>query len=176
MHLTPNRRLALVAFLVLLLDQSTKSLVLRFIPLYQERVIIPGFFKLVHWQNTGAAWSLFSGYNNVLALVSLIALFGLFWFRHHFNSHKLLGQIALGLMFGGIVGNLIDRLYVQRQHVIDFLYFFLSRRGGDDLGFPAFNMADSAICVGVGLLFYLSWQAETDTTTPGQPARSEFKP
>ena len=91
-------------------------------------------------------------------MVSAIALVGLFIWRHHFDTKTVLGQISLGLIFGGILGNLFDRVLPSRHHVIDFLRFYLERRGGEEMGFPAFNIADSAICVGVGLLFILSWQ------------------
>jgi signal peptidase II len=74
--------------------------------------------------------------------------------------------VSLGLIFGGIVGNLIDRLRVG--HVVDFLYFYLYRRDGHVAGFPAFNVADSAICVGVGLLFLLSWQNDADKAPAGE--------
>ncbi|MGI8967088.1 MAG: signal peptidase II, partial [Limisphaerales bacterium] len=58
--------------------------------------------------------------------------------------------------------NLIDRLWIH--HVVDFLRFYIYRRSGDELGFPAFNVADSAICIGVGLLFFLSWRTENSPT------------
>ena len=161
---TPNRRIGLVAIMIAVLDQLTKLLVLKFLGYTQEKVIIDGFFKLVHWANTGAAWSLFRGNNGVLAIVALLALVVLFFSRHHFDSRTLLGQFAFGLIFGGIVGNLIDRLL--RGHVIDFLYFFLQGRGGE-IGFPAFNVADSAICTGVGLIFLITWRNER------QPAPAE---
>jgi signal peptidase II len=161
--------MALVAFSILLLDQLTKSAVLRYLGYAQEKVVIEGFFKFVHWGNTGAAWSLFSGNNEMLAIISLVALLALFLFRRHFEAHRRLGQIALGLMFGGIMGNLVDRLHTGRRHVIDFIYFYVEKRGGGEAGFPAFNVADSAICVGVGLLFLLSWQREShgDGSTAG---------
>jgi signal peptidase II len=158
---TPNRRMALIAFLVFALDQVTKLLVLRFLGPTQERIVIEGFFKFVHWGNTGAAWSLFHNQNALLAVVSLLALLGLFLWRHHFDTKTILGQISLGLIFGGILGNLFDRLHPARQQVIDFLRFYLFRRSGEEVGFPAFNVADSAICVGVGLLILLSWKQET---------------
>lgn len=154
---TPNRRIGLVALVIVGLDQLTKLLVLKFLGYAQEKVIINGFFKLVHWANTGAAWSLFRGNNNVLALVAAVALVVLFLSRHHFDSRTMLGQVAFGLIFGGIVGNLIDRLL--RGHVIDFLYFYVQQRGGE-VGFPAFNVADSAICTGVGLIFLITWRNE----------------
>lgn len=156
----PDARMACTAAVILLLDQLTKLLVLRYLGYAQERVVLEGFFKFVHWGNTGAAWSLFYGNNHLLAVISLVALLILFLTRHHFDAHIPLGQLALGLMFGGILGNLVDRLLPSRYHVIDFIYFYLVRRDGRELGFPAFNIADAAICSGVGLLFLLSWQRE----------------
>ncbi len=161
---TPNRRIGLIALLIIGLDQLTKALVLRFLGYAQDKVIVDGFFRFVHWGNTGAAWSLFRGNNNILALVALVALVVLFFSRHHFDSRTWLGQLAFGLIFGGIVGNLIDRLF--RQQVIDFLYFYVQQRGGTELGFPAFNIADSAICTGVGLVFLLTWKNERHDRTP----------
>lgn len=157
-----SRMMILLAVSVLLLDQLTKWLVLHKLGLGEELVLIPGFFKFVHWTNTGAAWSLFHGNNEFLAIISLVALMALFVFRHHFEAHTVPGQVALGLLFGGIMGNLVDRLHPDRGHVIDFVYFFVNQRGGDEAGFPAFNVADTAICVGVGLLFVLSWTTEVE--------------
>ena len=155
---TPNRRILLVGLLVTGLDQLTKALVLRFLSIGQEKVVLDGFFKFVHWENTGAAWSLFRGNNQILAVVALLALVVLYFSRHHFDSRTLLGQFAFGLIFGGIVGNLIDRVF--RHQVIDFLYFYLQQRGGRVLDFPAFNIADSAICTGVGLVFLITYKSE----------------
>ncbi len=157
---TPNRRIALVALAIVGLDQLTKAIVLRFLGYTQEKIVVEGFFKFVQWGNTGAAWSLFRGNNLSLALVAIVALVVLFFSRHHFDSRTILGQFAFGLIFGGIIGNLIDRLW--RGHVIDFLYFYLQQRGGGEIGFPAFNVADSAICTGVGLVFLLTWKNERE--------------
>jgi signal peptidase II len=155
---TPTRRAALIALGVVALDQLTKTIVMRFLGVAQEKIVVEGFFKFVHWENTGAAWSLFQGNNYLLALIAIGALLVLFFSRHHFDSRTLLGQFAFGLICGGIAGNLIDRLRVR--HVIDFLYFYVDRRGGGEVGFPAFNVADSAICTGVGLVFLLTWKSE----------------
>jgi signal peptidase II len=155
---TPNRRIGFIALLVIGLDQLTKALVLGLLGYAQEKVVIDGFFKFVHWWNTGAAWSLFRGNNQLLAIIALVALLVLFFSRDHFDSRTILGQVAFGLIFGGIVGNLIDRVF--RKHVIDFLYFFLQQRGGNEIGFPAFNVADSAICTGVVLVFLITWKNE----------------
>ena len=94
----------------------------------------------------------------MLAIIAIVALIILFFSRHHFNSHSLLGQLAFGLVIGGIMGNLVDRIF--RQYVVDFLRFYIRQRGGGELGFPAFNVADSAICVGVTLVFILTWRNE----------------
>jgi signal peptidase II len=155
-----NRYIAIIAAVVFTLDQFTKWLVLHLLEKGDERIVIPGFFKFVHWGNTGAAWSLFSGNNAALALIALLALLALFLTRHHFNSHTIPGLIAFGLIFGGIAGNLTDRLLPSRHEVIDFLYFYLQQRGGGEIGFPAFNVADTAICTGVGLIFLITWKNE----------------
>ena len=103
---------------------------------------------------------------NLLILVCLYSILA-----HSWNVlGGYCGQISLGLIFGGIVGNLIDRLLPSRQHVIDFLYFYVVRRDGSEAGFPAFNVADSAICIGVGLLFVLSWRSRGEEA-PATQAR-----
>jgi signal peptidase II len=165
-----NRRIVLIALAVLALDQATKLLVLNFLGPTQERVVVDGFFRFVHWGNTGAAWSLFRDRNDLLAIVSILALLGLFLWRRHFHIQNALGQISLGLIFGGITGNLMDRL--RYHQVIDFLRFYLNRRSGEEIGFPAFNMADSAICVGVGLLILTSWKQEHENAN----GRAAVKP
>lgn len=159
MALGKNQRIGWLALGVIILDQVTKEIVKRSLDAHgTEKEVIHGFFKFVHWGNTGAAWSVLSGNNESLAIVSLIALLLLFIYREYFDTRTLMGQAALGLIFGGITGNLLDRLFVG--YVVDFLRFYLYQRGGSEIGFPAFNVADSAICVGVGLLFLLSRQAE----------------
>lgn len=165
---TPNGRIALVAASVFVLDQLTKLAVLKYLGFADEKALVPGFFKLVHWGNTGAAWSLFRDHNTLLAIVSLVAFVVLFFLRHHFDVRTWMGQMALGFIFGGIIGNLLDRC--RHGHVIDFIYFYTYRRGGGEIGFPAFNVADSAICVGVGLLFILSWKNEAERASPGSPS------
>jgi signal peptidase II len=164
----------LIALAVVLLDQATKLLVLKWLGPTQERVVIDGFFRFVHWGNTGAAWSLFRDRNDLLAIVSILALLGLFLWRRHFHIQSALGQISLGLIFGGITGNLMDRL--RYHQVIDFLRFYLNRRGGQEIGFPAFNMADSAICVGVGLLILVSWKQEHENANGRAAAKPASVP
>ena len=155
-----TRRIAVLALFIFALDQATKWIVLHTIYEGDELTVIPGFFNLAHRANTGAAWSLFTGNNTVLAVIALVALVALVLARQHFHAHRLTGQLALGLVFGGIIGNLTDRLLPGRHAVVDFIYFYMQRRGGGEIGFPAFNIADSAICTGVGLIFLITWKNE----------------
>ena len=169
--------MAILAAGVLLLDQLSKQWVLRVLGPADERVILEGFFKVVHWTNRGAAWSMFQQFassNMWLAVFALVALLILFATRHHFDVHTRAGQVSLGLIFGGIIGNLIDRF--MHGYVVDFLYFYLERRGAAPIGFPAFNVADTAICTGVALLFLLSWQKEEPKRSGGGSAGTAGAP
>ncbi|HXI83260.1 MAG TPA: signal peptidase II [Verrucomicrobiae bacterium] len=144
---------ALIAVTVAVLDQVTKWLVVRSLSEEEIRVVISGFFSLVNWPNTGTAWSILKDCNLVLAVVSLLALLGMYLFRHAFQLNRPGSRVALGLITGGIIGNLIDRVRVH--HVTDFLYFYVGQ-----YHWPAFNVADSAICIGVGLYLILSWRSD----------------
>ena len=153
-------RLFMIAGVILVLDQITKILVQYSIPFESsyfapDRVtIIEDFFYLVHIGNKGAAWGMFSEYSGVLALLSFAVLLFIFCFRKQLELHRGTVQIAFGLLIGGILGNLIDRIRVG--HVIDFIDIHLPFTLPYILPFgrwPAFNIADSAIVV--GMLFYL---------------------
>jgi signal peptidase II len=155
------RRVALIAAAIILLDQATKLLVTRSIGDYEQRVVIEGFFNLVHSENTGAAWGIFQKRNDLLAVISVVTILALCLFRHSFQLHRKGSVIAFGLIMGGIVGNLIDRVRVG--HVIDFLDFYMGTHH-----WPAFNVADSAICIGVTLYIIVSRHIDH----PSQPARA----
>ena len=148
MTLTPTRRLALVAIVTLVLDQLTKFAVLRFLGYAQERVVIEGFFKFVHWGNTGAAFSMFAnagGWQRYFFIgIAIMASAWVVWLLRRYPQQKWF-CLALGMILGGAIGNLIDRL--RFDAVIDFLDFHVSGQH-----FPAFNVADSAISIGVFLM------------------------
>jgi signal peptidase II len=150
------RRVVLIAAAIVTLDQLTKLLVVRFIGGDESRVVIDGLFNLVNSGNTGAAWGIFRDYNLVLAAVSVLTILALYLFRHSFQLHRMGCAIALGLIAGGIVGNLVDRVRVR--HVIDFLDFYIGTHH-----WPAFNVADSSICVGVALYVIVSWRSDNKT-------------
>jgi len=162
----PDRRIASIAATVFILDQFTKLLVLKWLSYGDEKTVVPGFFRLTHVVNTGAAWSMFTGNNGVLAIVALVAFVALYFARHHFGADLPLGQLALGLIFGGIAGNFVDRILPGRHHVIDFLSFYHNFKSGREYDFPAFNVADSAICTGVALVFLLNWKRDMPPEIP----------
>ncbi|KAB2648104.1 MAG: signal peptidase II [Verrucomicrobia bacterium] len=155
----PLRWTALMAAMIYSSDQLTKFLVLKSLGHGQEKIIVDGFFRFVHWQNTGASWSLFRDNNSTLAVIAGVAFVVLVVARKHFSTQTLRGQLAFGMILGGIAGNLTDRILPARQHVIDFLRFYAETATGE-VGFPAFNIADTGICVGVATLFWVTWQTE----------------
>ncbi len=134
----------LLGIAITLLDQVTKFLVDWNFDLYESVPVIPGLFTLRYIRNTGAAWGLFAGGQSWLAMLSVLVLVALVVFRRSFFAAGLTDRVAFGLIIGGIVGNFIDR--VRLRYVIDFLDFHW--RGHH---FPAFNVADAAICCGVAL-------------------------
>ena len=128
---------------VVLLDQLTKYLTRCFL-LTDPVTLIPGLFNLRYVRNTGAAFGMFTGHNGALVILSVVMLAILIAGRRHFITDHRLHRTAMGLMIGGIVGNLVDR--VRLGFVVDFLDFHWGTHH-----FPAFNVADSCICIGVGL-------------------------
>jgi signal peptidase II len=139
-----------IALIVVLLDRWTKHMVAQRISLYSHIQVIPGFFRLTHTENTGAAFSLFADspapWKTALLIgfsaLALVVVSILLWKNHH--AHLATG-IGLSLILGGALGNLWDRL--ARGRVVDFLLFYFRR-----YQWPVFNLADSAIVVGAGLL------------------------
>ena len=134
----------LLSFAIVVLDQVTKHWVRTHFYPGQTTPVLDGLFNLSFVRNTGAAWGLLGGFNAGLVAVSIVMLTLLVIFRKRFLNDTLVHRIALGLMIGGIVGNLCDR--IKLQYVVDFLDFYWRQSH-----FPSFNVADSAICVGTGL-------------------------
>lgn len=136
--------------LVLVLDQASKLLVMATLMPYQEVIAVTPFFNLVHVHNTGAAFSLFanqSGWQRWFFLAVAALASGVILWLLAGTRGRTPFAIALALILGGALGNLIDRL--AYGHVIDFLDFHAA-----GWHWPAFNLADSAITVGAGLLIW----------------------
>lgn len=168
-----EKQILSTAAIVVVADQLTKQIVVRTIKENTEAVVIvEGFLKFVNWHNTGGAWSIFPDSSIPLAILSLVALCALIRYRQHFEIDTKTGKIAMGMLIGGIIGNMIDRF--AYQHVIDFIRFYIHRRGTEELGYPAFNIADFGICIGVGLLFVMAWREEKKTAqTKGEEERGD---
>ena len=142
--------LLIFCFGILLLDQWTKSLIVQKLSLYQRVEVIQGFFNIVHVRNTGGAFGIFGGEKGGLGsilfvVVSLLAIGSIVYLFIKIKENEKTLALSFSLVLSGAIGNLIDRL--RYGEVIDFLDFYLS-----STHWPAFNVADSAICIGIGLL------------------------
>jgi len=147
---------------VLALDQIVKLVVERSLPLHESLPIVPGLLQLTRVHNRGAAFGLFSEadlpfQSQLFAFVSILALGAIVIYAWRLSSERHLPQIAVALVIGGALGNLTDR--IVRGYVIDFIDVYWRIHH-----WPMFNVADSAISVGVALLI-LDMLLE-----PGEPA------
>lgn len=141
-------RLTLIAGTVVVLDQITKAVILTRLALYTVIPVVPGFFNIIHIQNPGGAFGFMAQQSPAVRgvlflLVSVLAAGLIVWLYHRTPPAQRLLSFALALIFGGALGNLIDR--VRLGQVVDFLDFYLGT-----WHWPAFNVADSAITVGIG--------------------------
>jgi signal peptidase II len=150
----------IVSVLVVFADQATKAVVAERIPLHSSVPVIQGLFDLTHVKNAGAAFGLFATIDSpmrtvLLNAVAFIVFFAVlvYAFRTSVASTRL--QVGLALILGGAVGNLVDRMRVGS--VTDFLDFYVGSHR-----WPAFNVADSAITIGVVLLAWDIWRPHTD--------------
>jgi len=142
-------RLVIFAGLVVLADQLTKLAIWHAIPLYHAIPVIPGFFDLTHVHNPGGAFGIFahpgSGWHQAFFFILIsIAIVAIFCFYRVIPPTPPWLAFGLALILGGAIGNLIDR--IRLGEVIDFLRFYIGR-----YQWPSFNIADSAITVGVGI-------------------------
>jgi len=142
----------LIALLVLALDRCTKWLISHRLAMHDGITVIPGFFRIIHTENPGAAFGIFADSPSpwkiaLLILFSVLALLivsALLWKSGHTLTTT---GIGLSLILGGAIGNLWDRIVSRR--VVDFLLFYIGH-----YQWPAFNVADSAIVVGACLLVF----------------------
>jgi signal peptidase II len=162
-------RYLLVSLAVIVLDQWTKWLVEVHLPHHSSRPVIPGFFNLTHVRNTGVAFGLFAsdggGSGNwlltLLGLGALVAVGLYFWYT---PSRDRILLAALALVVGGAIGNLIDR--VSSGAVTDFLDVFVGLHH-----WPSFNVADSAISVGIVLMAIDSFRPHHVPAAREEPRR-----
>jgi signal peptidase II len=135
---------ALVASIVVVSDQLTKQLILSKFDHGESRTVIEGFFDLTYIRNSGAAWGMFKDHGMMLIGVSIAMLIFMCVFYRSLVADAREHRFAFGLLLGGIIGNLMDR--IRLSAVTDFLDFYIG-----SYHWPAFNIADSSICIGVGV-------------------------
>jgi signal peptidase II len=159
------RRLELtIVAAVAVLDQVTKYLVVAGMELYETIPVIPGFLNLTHIRNTGVAFGLFNAAEFaykplVMSLLALAALVGVGLYAMQLPAGNRLARVGLALILGGAAGNLVDR--ARQGYVVDFVDAFWN-----NWHFWAFNVADAAISVGVGLLVIDLFRPESAATPP----------
>ncbi|GAA5785025.1 signal peptidase II [Chitiniphilus shinanonensis] len=148
-----------VAIAVILFDQITKHAIEASFAYGEQLPVIPGFFNLTLAYNPGAAFSFLADaggwqrhFFTVLALA--VSAWIVFMLRRHHGEARL--SLALSLIMGGALGNVIDRILLG--HVIDFIHVYYR-----DWNYPAFNLADSAICVGAALMVWDSFRSKSAT-------------
>ncbi|MGD9975899.1 MAG: signal peptidase II [Desulfatirhabdiaceae bacterium] len=142
----------LVSGPVIVLDQITKAIILATLPILDSISVIPGFFNIVHVRNPGGAFGFMAGQGPMVRSILFLVISGLaagviIWlYRRTPASFRVL-RFALTLIFGGAIGNIIDR--IRFGEVVDFLDVYIN-----DLHWPAFNVADSAITIGMTIMIY----------------------
>ncbi len=135
----------LIALILLSLDQFSKYIIRQKIPLAESIPVIKGIFHITYVENTGIAFGLFPQGHSLFIIISLIIILVIIFFERKKALKSLRERFCLGLILGGALGNLIDRL--RFGFVIDFLDFRI---------WPVFNLADSGVCIGgILMVFFL---------------------
>jgi len=136
----------IIAAVIILIDQVTKWLIVRNMQIGENITVIENFFYITSHRNRGAAWGILEGQMWFFYIITAVVIVGLIYYiQKHTKENKVMG-VALGFMLGGAIGNFIDRLF--RKEVVDFINTYIF-----SYDFPIFNIADSALCIGVALLF-----------------------
>lgn len=143
----------LIAFIIIIIDQLTKWIVVTYMELHEQITIIENFFYLTSHRNKGAAWGILQDQMVFFYIVTVIVVLGIIYYMEkHAKDHKSLA-LALSFILGGAIGNFIDRLF--RKEVVDFLDFIIFT-----YDYPIFNIADSSLVVGVILLIIITFRDE----------------
>lgn len=135
----------LIALFVIVLDQITKWLIVKNMELGESIEIIQDFLYITSHRNRGAAWGILQGQMWFFYVITVIVVIGLVYYLRKMGRQSMLLGVSLGLMLGGAIGNFIDR--IVRKEVVDFINTYIF-----SYNFPIFNIADSALTIGVGLM------------------------
>lgn len=140
-----------IAVSLLLIDQLVKFIITNIFTVGSGIIVIKDFFSLTHVHNTGAAFSILEGSQVFLILMTLIFIIAIYFFFIKDKKINLLEKCSYGLLIGGIMGNLIDRIFLG--YVVDYLAFNIF-----GYNFPVFNLADSFIVIAVFLIIIDTWK------------------
>lgn len=157
-------RYYIVALIIILIDQITKWLVVVNMEIGQRITIIEDFFYLLSHRNSGAAWGILQGQMIFFYIVTVIVMVGVVYYMQKYAKNNKMLAIGLSLILGGAIGNFIDRLL--RQEVVDFASFIIV-----NYNFPIFNVADSALTIGVILVIIATFIEESNEKRRGMTAK-----
>lgn len=133
----------IIAFLIVVLDQFTKWLVVKYMEIGESIALWEDVFHFTSHRNAGAAFGMLQNQRTFFIIITIVILIGLIYFLHRVRKTQPILSIGLCLVLGGAIGNFIDR--VLFGEVVDFFHFVL-------INFPIFNIADSAITIGIGFV------------------------
>lgn len=152
------KKISIIALICIFIDQIVKYLMQSMISLMSEVTVIPNFFLLTNVRNYGAAWSILDGNRSFFILMAFFCLAVLYVFFIRKQDLTKIETIGYGLLIGGIIGNLIDRMFLG--YVVDYLSFYIFH-----YHYPVFNIADICIVVSVGFIFYSLWKEKDQNGT-----------
>jgi signal peptidase II len=135
----------IIALIIILVDQLTKWIIVKYMELGESVQVIENLLYITSHRNRGAAWGILQGQMWFFYVITIVVIIALVYYLQKEAKGKMLLGISLALMLGGAIGNFIDRLF--RKEVVDFVDTYIFA-----YNFPIFNVADSALVIGVGLL------------------------
>lgn len=159
-----KKKVLIISIIVFFLDQLIKLLISSFLSLNESITLIPNLFNITYVINSGAAWSILNNHLFIIIVISLIALLVFSLTMHKFKINKR-NTIAFGLIYGGLIGNLFDRLF--HGYVIDYFDIKII-----NYNYPIFNIADIALVCGILLLMIAIFKGEDENDSKNGQSRS----
>ena len=144
----------IIAAVVIAVDQFTKLIIVKDMEQFEQIPVIEDFFYITSHRNKGAAWGILQDQMVLFYIITVIVVIGIVYYMQKHAKGNMLLALGLSFVLGGAIGNFIDRLF--RQEVVDFLDFIIFT-----YDFPIFNVADSALVVGVGFIILATLLEET---------------